>query len=459
MADDALGLKGFAQVVQQSNGNLYALSRLAQQGAENQRNFDLKRQETANKAYDDAVNGLYVAKNLDPILQNADRQHFMDSVKAMSEMHKSAARTGDYEGLRTSLGDVKANSDQFSRGLESVSNTAKTIQDLVLNDKQGMYNKESVGSALNDLKTKALMYDDKGNVVGINYDEAAKISKVLDNPDFYNKTTVAKLWAKDRAVQEISSLEENNNSFRTRTDKLSSDLFETESDGRGNVKLKLTSDGHPIPKATPEAVADFRGEIGSVHDKILNSWAETLPRLKNGGLDIAGAFKKFVVEPHGMAEVGKTTINEKSAGLADRADQKVLTDERYDTLNKIVNNPTESSKGLLSQSFDPKGDFNAEYVYSNAGGGGNSKPTAIRILHRETITAQDPITSFYTLKKGDWTKYEDVPIGTEQEKDAAIYKINSLLNSAQGEKKSIDQGVIKRIHENSKKNQPIKLGF
>lgn len=458
MADDNSGaLRGLAQIVKSpSVGNLYLLGRLQQQKQLADRDFMQKRQDAAMKTFADTSNGLYVAKNLDPILQEADRTSFTNTYKAMSDVMRTAQRSNNYANVGTALIDLKNNHDGFSRGLESIGQTAKTIQDLVLGDKEGIYNKEAVGNALNDLKEKALVHEN-GQVVGINYDEAAKINKVLENPDFYNKSTMAKLWVKGRGEQELSSLKETQDAYFTRTDKITSDLFETEVKN-GQVSLKRDPNGVPIPKATPEAVADFIGEPGSIHEKILKSWAETLPRLKNGELDMGSAFKKYVVSPYAKAEVGKTTINEKSTAAAGLKLKEQLGNQRYDTLYKITHQPGVDTERLLAQTFDPTGKIRARYVGggTNANKPGEGRPDRIVIERRET-SYPDPLHPL-EAKMTDWQPFETVSIRTPAEKEAAMFKINAVMNEAQGASMAIDQGTIEGLHQ--KRNpKPIDLGI
>lgn len=455
MAEDFSGLRGFAQVVPvtQNQGNLYSLARLAQQKDLADRDFQQKQKDSAVKAYSEAASGLYVAKNLDPILQEAQKDSLMSTYNAMTQINKTAAMTGNYSNAGTSIIDAKRNHDTFAQGLESIGTAAKTIQDQLLADKTDQYNRETVGSALRDLETKALIRDGQGKVTGINYEEAAKISKLFDNPEAYNDATLAKNFVGKLGEISVAQQEENSSAYFTKGQTFTNGLYETNADGSPKVDANY---GKPIPKATPEAVALWDGERGSIESKKLDSWAKSItPEGKNWEDYRGEAFKKFVVNQFGKYKAEPTKINEKSGEVAKRADQQALEVERYDNVRKLVFSPGKDSEALLSQSFDPSGRIRAKYVYEG-GEQGSGKVIAIQIDRREPTTEENAVGKTTRTGLSDWQKFETIPIGTEGDKEAALPKINAIFNSADPAKSNVSGDRFMQIHKSKK---PIDVGF
>jgi len=175
--------------------------------------------------------------------------------------------------------------------------------------------------------------------------------------------------------------------------------------------------------------------------------------------ECAKAFKQFVVDPFAEYKEDKV-MKEQSDSSIGRAEKQAIIESRYNTLRSIVDNYDESS---LAQANNVMNNVQLEFRGGGMKGNlpGETVPDMIVIKKREQVDVPiDPnVPALGVKKQYIWNEYE-VPIRNEEQKEKAIFEINSILDEG-GDKASgkVGNDAIRVIHDKKKKSAPKKGAF
>lgn len=257
---NTLGLRGFAQVIPQQ-GNIYAMSRLAEQKRQADRDYQLKREEQFGRVFEDFSKGLALEK-MRPELMSAQQELFKQTYESGSKAYEHGMKTGDFNSSRQFLNEAKLNYDQFKGGLMSIDDTVGQVQKLVMENKDKVFDPKQFGKKWTEISDR-LFIRDNGKIVGFDKEAMGDLNSILDSPDIYNKQNRIKSFIGNLADKQISKIRETGNYAQVSSVKTKEGIFQF--DKNGNVKTD--KNGIPVVNVTPQFVQDF------VSDDVNRAWA------------------------------------------------------------------------------------------------------------------------------------------------------------------------------------------
>lgn len=295
---DSLGLRGFAQVIP-NQGNIYAMSSLAEQKRQSDRDYQLKKEQqdldwfTQSSKLDFA--------NVRTELQKGLMEQFKATNNAMQSIYQQSISNGGLDsGSRQAITELKSNYDSMKNIAESFNKDLTGVNDVIKADKD-LFNESIVATKMSDLMQNAFQRDGQGNIVGFNFESATGVSDLLSDPDVYNLNEMGKRFTGSLSTIENEIISSGATADVFTTEKYSP-LFETEKTKDG-YKLKRDPDtGNPIPKATPESLKMWDDQ-GKEYKNKLTSLAE------KDGITRSEAFKKYIVEPFAKVTTEKSKTN------------------------------------------------------------------------------------------------------------------------------------------------------
>lgn len=442
---NTLGLRGFAQVIPQQ-GNIYAMSRLAEQKRQADRDYQLKREQqdldwfTQSSKLDFA--------NVRTELQKGLMEQFKSTNNAMQSVYQqSIAKGGLDAGSRQAITELKTNYDSMKNIAESFNKDLTGVNDVIKADKD-LFNESVVASKMAGLMGNAFQKDEQGNIVGFNFESATGVSDLLSDPDIYNINEMGKRFTDSLAEIENEILSSGGTADILTTEKYSP-LFETEKKG-GSIILKRDPDtGNPIPKATPESLKMWTSQ-GKEYDQKLTRLAE------QDGITRSEAFKKYIVEPFGKRSSTVDKQN-KPEWMVKQGQEKATEDTAFNILEGIVVNKDKSALDQLNK-FSGE-DIRVEYATNTNGpeGGAPFNPNKVLIKKRETVPEAgtgdallDALNSGKSKKK-EWVTVGEFDLSNYEE---AMSGLSKVLEATGGFDKNIGAKMFDRI----KKSQ-VELGF
>jgi hypothetical protein len=438
---DPLVERGFSVVLPRNNnlGTLY-------KAAADQRDNELRKQELIGKEFADIKLG---STKLRTGLQSGFGKLTKDRYDLMLQSQK------DLYGGRISLEDVRtlkskifADHEVQKNFFESVNSDLDAMAEVV-NKKPERFNQSTLVKKQNDFINNVFIKDEDGNIIGTN-DATKSPSEILNDPDVYDDSALNKEY-----IDQLGSiaLDSTTDSFgSTSKQSATSGLFET----KGGKIVTDPNTGKPIPTATPESILLY--DADPIRKLKLDKYAQSItPPGESWEKNRAKAFKQFVVDPFAEYKEDKV-MKEQSDSSIGRGEKQANIESRYKTLRSIVDNYDESS---LAQANNVMNNVQLEFRGGGMKGNlpGETVPDMIVIKKRETIEVPDQMSTSGFRKQNIWNEYE-VPIRNEEQKEKAIFEINSILDEG-GDKASgkIGNDAIRVIHDKKKKSAPKKGAF
>lgn len=442
---DSLGLRGFAQVIP-NQGNIYAMSRLAEQKRQSDRDYQLKKEQqdldwfTQSSKLDFA--------NVRTELQKGLMEQFKATNNAMQSIYQQSISNGGLDsGSRQAITELKSNYDSMKNIAESFNKDLTGVNDVIKADKD-LFNESIVATKMSDLMQNAFQRDGQGNIVGFNFESATGVSDLLSDPDVYNLNEMGKRFTGSLSTIENEIISSGATADVFTTEKYSP-LFETEKTKDG-YKLKRDPDtGNPIPKATPESLKMWDDQ-GKEYKNKLTSLAE------KDGITRSEAFKKYIVEPFAKVTTEKSKTN-KPEWMVKQGQEKATDDIAFNILEGIVTNKDKSALDQLSKFTGD--DIKVEYASSTVGpeGGYPFTPNKVLVRKRETVPEAstgdrllDALNSTKSKKK-EWVTVAEFDLSNYEE---AMSGLSKVLEATGG----FDKGIGARMFDRIKKSQ-IELGF
>lgn len=438
MAIDPIGLRGFAQVFKPSTIAL-------QRQALDQRDRQFQEQQRQAKQQRDLAwlndNSKLDFREVSFELQKPLSDKFISTKRQMDAISKrgllgelTPADMLTVQQLKNDFDADNALATSFDRDLKEVGEALKA-------DKDGLYKRGEVASRLNDMTANLWTRDQFGDFT-VNRNTASP-KTILSDPDMIDDAAIGKQFVNefsDKVNEVISS--PGYQTLQTEF-KFKGDLYQTDKDGK---PIKDPNTGKYIPKLSPENIALF--DSSDIRKAKLDRWAQMItPEGQDWTKNRAEAFNRFVVQP--FAPVSKKVqASNKPEFMINQGDKERLSNERYQTLRNIVYNFDESS---LAQSYDLSNNVRVEFRGGGSMGNlpGETVPDQIVVMKREPV-AGDPMDPF-SIKSYQWVEYDRLPLRDDNTRETALFKLNELIDEAQGKSGLvIGQDEIRKIHNSFK---------
>ncbi len=441
---DGLGAaRGFANTIlpRAGSGNLGQLAALIQKKKEAEADMAFKQKESALKTGEEMRKGLLTA-NLSPILQEAQQSILKNAYDGLNTVSRRI-NMGDSSGASEAYSQIKLDSDNAIRGLQSAQEEVKNLEDLVKADKDNAINAELVGGAINDILKKSLVTEN-GRLVGVNNNEAANIKTLLDNPDLWNNDVMV-----DKHIKNLGQIQQ-----ERATDAAGSTMKQTSTPGLFVIKkdgsvARDPKTNKPIINPTPETV-DVWDQIPIQKKKLDKIVVET-------GKSRLDAYKDLI----GNKAVYKEELTTKQASTdgSGAAEKEANANQRYETIRKIVDKFDEAA---LAQTFSLGDNTKVEFAGGGSRGNlpGETKPDRI-VLYKRSVLPADPSNPLQ-VRYSDWFPAEIMPINTEDAKNTAIFKLNSVYNESSNKSSNVvGQDQLNKVHLKYQSSKPkqVDLGF
>lgn len=267
MADDALGYRGLAQVLQKPNtGNLGALYQMKLRQEENQAAL-AERKRKEDQAYFEKSIDLGKDPQMELVLNsdigkvtNQTRNAIIDEFTRASKENRPANKAH--------IEELKSNLDTHRNVVSGYyQNYKDTLQNIGQN--KDIINTDEARRKLDQNKEDFMSIDEKGNPT---YDEhvAAKIKDFFNDGKIYNGQAVFKGYVNGLEPLSVDLFNRSDNTSRQIT--VPSSLYVTENKN-GVAVPKRDMNGNFIPVATPEAVNTFE-KMGNVYKLTLENHME-----------------------------------------------------------------------------------------------------------------------------------------------------------------------------------------
>ena len=458
MADDKAGWAGFAQVLPRTQGNLWPMIQMAQRQRENEQEIAFKQQQEARKSFDELSKSLYTAK-LNPQLQKGQQDSLKRAYGAMNDVYRRI-NMGDYTGTREAINEIKQNHDMFAYGLESVQKQVDDIEKFAANtDNNKLLNREYVGSKLNSILNESLIKDEQGNVIGIDFEKSADLNGFFDDHRAWDDSAYI-----NKMVDQLgeSAYDYETDAWGSTLKESASNLFETErATVNGKEVLRVKRDpltALPIIKTDTDTMAFFMKD--NIFQQKLEDEAKRLTGDGDWRKKQPQAFKNLVQNFANFKEDKQT--KQMPDRVRGKIEDQAIINTRDETINKILDNRDTSA---LAQTFGVSDRIKGEFTVGGrpvsevANTGETVYPEEITIYRREVQypNPYDPTQ----VKYSDWIPSEIIPIRTEEQKEVARYKLNSVMDDvAPNSGMKIGNDAYRQFRNNNKKSkEPIDLGI
>jgi len=293
MADDALGLRGFAQVLQKPNlGNLYALAQIKErQRAQEAEMAERKRKE--DQAYFEKSVALGDDPNLNLVLNENLAKNTRNTSSAMQKIFYDSARTGTPVN-RSIVNQLKTNLDTNRNITSGFYNDYKGILQS-LDSNKNMVNMPYASEKLKKIQDGFMQFDDKKNLV-FDPSAAAQLKDFYSDGELWNLGALSKDYVAELGNMAVDVFDRSSNTSKQiqydnafLTDKIKRDGVEY------TVPRKDVNTGKPIPNSSPEAIALWDAK-GANYAAALDNHAKKL------GVSRAEAFTDIIKSHAGYKE-------------------------------------------------------------------------------------------------------------------------------------------------------------
>lgn len=294
MADDALGMRGLAQVLNRPNmGNMYALQQMKQkQEADRAAALQKKQQQDA----DDFKTQIKLGEL--PVLESKMTKSLVDArgvlLNGFNQIYTHGEKYGFTPEMRQTASEMKqkyqAAEDQAQAFQQDVTQLKATLHDSlpILKD-------SAVSQKYNDLTNNAFT-EEKDGSLSFNKDSLVKMRELPNDPTIYDPLKMADSYVKElgKISQDLFSPDANISDQR----KFSNVFLQ---DSHGNPILDKRT-GRPLVDSSPQAIAQWNAK-GEVWEKALKMYAD-----KDFGGDVQRAHSSLM---RAVADYGsvKSKIN------------------------------------------------------------------------------------------------------------------------------------------------------
>ena len=462
MADDSLGLRGWAQIVQQPSSQLYPLARLAQMKAENDREYQRK-VAADNEDWFQREAKLNFPK-VRTELQQGLQHLFLDTTRGMNEMHRQSFQTGQMD--RSAISNLKANYDSTAAMAEAFQGDLDQISTLVNNDKEKIFNQSAMAQEVKSIVDDFYQLDNNGRIVGINMEATNKLADLQNNYKMYDPAAISQKHVNMLGQMAMDEIQDKGSYLTGTKTSFTNSLYEIDPKSQ---KPKIDAKtGKPIPLVTGEAVALW--DADPIRKQWLDEWS------KETGGDRGKAYKKNFVDKFGSVKTDVTATSNPSYSRGEQVKEQ-YADTRFQTLLKAV---VDRDAGALAQAYSNNDRTVAVFSKVPAGKNpltdqqladaqvgmqdkGAEKPDRIIIYKREMVQP-GMLERNFTPKYSDWLPFQEIPLNSEQDTEAALVKLNNVFDESLTAGSQIGQEPIRvRINkwkaDRSKAPKEVDLGF
>ena len=452
---DSQGNLGWAQVFQPKN-NLLPLLNLKQR----QDQFTAEQQAVRQKQSLDWYDKMSKL-DFEPVsfqLTSGLTDSLVDSYKQMNAIYRSAENGVLDPNQMQTINMIRSRFDGNAKLIKSLDNDIKHVNEVLKADKDGLYDKGAIATKLNEMTDpRNIWFEDELGDRMVNPGIKSP-TELLADPNMINDHVVGKQFVAE--FSDVMAETITNPGLKTIQTEFGfkGGLYETKPDGSPKFN---NNTGKFIPKLSPENIAMW--DSSDVRKAKLDQWAKMIAEPnENWESKRAEAFKRFVIEPHaGVSK--KVSQSYQPEYVSSRGQKEADVKDRYETIRKIVYDADESR---LAQSFDLGDNIRVEFAGGGSKGNlpGEMRPDRIKIFRREPIgSAEDdygygpPSTGGEGGKpvKYHWVEYDPenpIWINSPEQQEAAIFKINELLDAQAGKSGLVvGNDPIRKIHENYKK--------
>jgi hypothetical protein len=441
---DPIALRGFAQTFKTSP--LLLQSRALGQ---RDREFQAEQQQAKRKQDTEWLdrNSKLDFKEVSFELQKPLSDKFVSTKKQMDAISKKGLMGDLSTADMLTIQQLKNDFDADNALASSFDKDLKDVNEVLKADKDGLYKRGDVAGRLSDM-TKSLWTRDEYGDFKVNRDINSP-KTILSDPDMMDEVVMGKQFFSefsDKVNETISS--PGYQTLQTEY-KFKGNLFEVDKDGN---PILNPNTGKYIPKRSPENIALFDSNEGRKIklDRLSQSITKEGENWENNR---AKAFEKFFIEPHAQVSK-KVQVSNKPEHVISKGEKQSRVNSRFNTLQDIVYN---KSQGSLSQSFNVSDNIRVEFASSGQGTDQGPGIDQIKIFKREKV-GTDKLDAIMNKLNGspndeasqayEWKEYDPgnpIWLKGDEGKEAAIFKLNEILNEAQPDNMSISQEDIRDL--------------
>lgn len=253
MADDAIGLRGFAQVLNRPNtGNLYALAQLKQRQQAQEAELAEKRRKEALDYYDKAI-AMGNDPNLDLTLNTDIGKVTANTRRAIQNEFLAAEKEGRTPN-RMAISEMKANLENHRNIVSGYYNSYNNVLKSIDQNKD-FINRDQAVKKLEEAKNDFMKFDDNGELQEFDPSASARLRDFFNDGSMWNVNNLAKDLKMNIGSRTSDIFDPSTNL----TDKAKwTNILETKNvslGGRTVQQPALDKEGNVIVKVTPETMA------------------------------------------------------------------------------------------------------------------------------------------------------------------------------------------------------------